>query len=744
MNSILLLGAALAGLPILLHLIMKQEPKRLPFPAFRFLKQKQRINQRKMRLRHFLLLALRVILIALFAATLYQPTLLSENLNISGDQPIAAAIIIDTSPSMGYLVNDKSRLEEARIRALELIDELPDGSRIAILETGEPGGEWLRSRDDARTRLKKLEKPSGVSLPLTSSISHAFGLFKTVDQESDSTDPLPRLVAIFTDRAAACWDPGQTDNLKKLRDADPDRKPAMAVVDVGSDSPVNVSIASVEMKPQLLPANVPALISVAVGSLGADVEAGLICKLDGGAPLRKTVPIPAGQSRGLGFEFKDLTPGLHQIEVKLETPDKLMFDNTRYFTFRVSEPRRILTIADDVKDARFWDLAHEAKGDFTSDTMTPEQAVAADWRKFEAVVVLSVANPNQPEGNPLWSKLLKFAQGGGKVILMPIGDDRLVLDAYDPTKPTADEAANKLMPAALKSVIEARGGVTWALDGRTLEHPMLIDFKAWKQQGNIDVIQNPRRTRKYWDVELLPGSRVIVRYDDDPDNTKRHPAVIERDVGKGKVILLTTRMDVPWDKEQTWHDYWETVGSSWYVVFPNILMTYLTGRTEDANFNNLTSQSVAVNLNTLGSKVDRLVLEGPGLVTQEETYVRLDENQKEVRFGPQRTTTPGNFLLNVEEKDATGIVRLRAIDGFSLNVPADESVMEKVPAAAIEELTGSNSILAVGKNLKLGDVIRDTLPQPVDLFPWLLIGVLLLLAMESVVANRFYRVRRSS
>ena len=31
-------GAALVGLPILLHLIMRQEPKRLPFPAFRFLK----------------------------------------------------------------------------------------------------------------------------------------------------------------------------------------------------------------------------------------------------------------------------------------------------------------------------------------------------------------------------------------------------------------------------------------------------------------------------------------------------------------------------------------------------------------------------------------------------------------------------------------------------------------------------------------------------------------------------------
>ena len=41
-----LTGAALIGLPILLHLIMRQKPKRLQFPAFRFLLQKHRTNQR--------------------------------------------------------------------------------------------------------------------------------------------------------------------------------------------------------------------------------------------------------------------------------------------------------------------------------------------------------------------------------------------------------------------------------------------------------------------------------------------------------------------------------------------------------------------------------------------------------------------------------------------------------------------------------------------------------------------------
>ena len=47
MHAILLATAMLVGLPILLHLNMKQEPKRLVFPAIRFLQQKRRINQRR-------------------------------------------------------------------------------------------------------------------------------------------------------------------------------------------------------------------------------------------------------------------------------------------------------------------------------------------------------------------------------------------------------------------------------------------------------------------------------------------------------------------------------------------------------------------------------------------------------------------------------------------------------------------------------------------------------------------------
>ena len=55
-HAYLLGGLALVGVPILIHLVTREKPKHLRFPAFRFLLQKFQTNRRKLRLHHLLLL----------------------------------------------------------------------------------------------------------------------------------------------------------------------------------------------------------------------------------------------------------------------------------------------------------------------------------------------------------------------------------------------------------------------------------------------------------------------------------------------------------------------------------------------------------------------------------------------------------------------------------------------------------------------------------------------------------------
>src|SRR5262245_40772548 len=78
---ILLGGLLLAGLPVLLHFLIRDKPRILAFPAFQFLMQRQRSNTRKLRLRHLLLMLLRIGLLALLCLALARPRWSSPLIN---------------------------------------------------------------------------------------------------------------------------------------------------------------------------------------------------------------------------------------------------------------------------------------------------------------------------------------------------------------------------------------------------------------------------------------------------------------------------------------------------------------------------------------------------------------------------------------------------------------------------------------------------------------------------------------
>src|SRR5206468_11239654 len=129
-HPLLLGGLLLVGIPVLIHLIMRQKPKRLPFPAFRFLLQKHRTNQTRLRLRPLLLLLLRMAVIAALCLALVRPALTGGVLpSFVGDRPVSAILLIFTSYSMEYSVSGKTRPDAARRRAPALPDAPPEGSK---------------------------------------------------------------------------------------------------------------------------------------------------------------------------------------------------------------------------------------------------------------------------------------------------------------------------------------------------------------------------------------------------------------------------------------------------------------------------------------------------------------------------------------------------------------------------------------------------------------------------------------
>jgi hypothetical protein len=83
----------------------------------------------------------------------------------------------------------------------------------------------------------------------------------------------------------------------------------------------------------------------------------------------------------------------------------------------------------------------------------------------------------------------------------------------------------------------------------------------------------------------------------------------------------------------------------------------------------------------------------------------------------------------------------QAVAGFSINARPEECQLTRDPELVkkIEAVLGPDTVLAVGHTATLHDALQRHWRQPVELFPWLMIALLLVLAVENLLANKFYR-----
>jgi hypothetical protein len=715
-HPLLLGGLVLAGVPILVHLIMRQKPKHLLFPAVRFLMQKHKSNQRRLQLRHLLLLLLRMAIIAALCLALARPRVSSEQIGLSGDRPVAAVFLFDTRPTMGYVTGGKSRLDEARQRASELLDELPDGSQVAVFDSAGAASD-LMPVSVARQQIAALETHPA-NHPLTQQLGNAYAMLAKVIQEQDNPDetPLP-FVYVFSDRTRGSWDETQTEYLKQQRDHVPQPGAQAVYIDVGVNEPVDLAITRVELPREVVPAKQPVVIKVMVQAVGTDADATLSCQIDGEAsPDKKPVRLEAGQSEVVVFERNNLKRGQHEVVLSLKPDDKqLPFNNTAYATFEIRKPRQVLLICDDPENALLWQAALESTLGFTCEVKTPHDVAdfgLDDLKTYKAICMLDVKQPT----DGLWDKLGSYARStGGGVAVLP-GGKELNLEAYH------SEAALHVLPGTLEKPITSKDGVVWSWPDTVYQHPMLRPFREWNRDPALDFVKYPRKATRYWEVKRVPGGNAVIRYADKDSR----PALLERLLNPGKVLLFTTPLD---GRDPRWNDYMDSL-TSFGPVLADRSVGYLAGDAEEGVFNFKCGQRVPVVL-PAKPRFRTYMIQGPG-ITGTNAILQVAESQNEVLV--TQALLPGPYRVKgmSDEGDQT-------LAQFSMNAAPEDSDLSRVPEEKIQAVLGPNSILPVDRKADLRELLKGHWSQPVELFPWLMILLLLVLAVENLLANKFYR-----
>ena len=169
--GLLFLGAALV--PPLLHLFQRRRPPDVAFPAVRYLRQTEREASRTIRLRHLLLLLLRVAAVALLALAAARPVVPRRG---AEHQPTAVVVVLDHSLSSGAVSGGVRAFDDLAARARETLAAARASDAAWLI--GADGIARRGSREEL-LRVVAAARPEARRLDLSAAVATAARLLRT-------------------------------------------------------------------------------------------------------------------------------------------------------------------------------------------------------------------------------------------------------------------------------------------------------------------------------------------------------------------------------------------------------------------------------------------------------------------------------------------------------------------------------------------------------------------------------------
>jgi uncharacterized membrane protein len=645
---------------------------------------------------------------------------------VSPDLPVAAVFLFDTSQSMEYRQEGRTRLDEVKVLANEHLSTLPRQSRIAVADSsGTLPVLFQADVAGAQKRIESLET-SPKFVPLNDRLRAALRLqeddrkrtMSAAGQDATglATDRLIREVYIFTDLSRSAW----TEATGKLLREELERLPWASVylIDVGVDEPRSIALTGLKLSDEEVSSDGEFVIEATVVSQGFDGQEVTVEFYTHGLnsePVERgqsTVVLKNGSGQPLQFAAEVTNEKILLGEMRLVTSDPLAIDNQLRFTIGTRPPLRVLLIAparnagaQGVEDGPAFELFNLLTASGVDVKFLPAHKLdSAELTATDIVVLVNVPAPSERT----WKQLHQFVSAGGGLIgflgsAAFDGGRGIQVGAW-----TTPEAL-AVLPGKLDVVRLFRNPC--GLDVKDTGNPLLAEFNV--QGVAADVAQIP--VWKCWHVEPADDARVMVRFTDD----RSTPAVVERAIGRGRAALFTTAGNLEFDERKQWN----RLPGEWpFFVLVNRLALFITGRT-DAKFN--------------FSANDAIVLENNGERPIRDYLLRK----------PAGAQLPGSVAADsdsiwIEDANELGhyLIKPRG-DGrpisFSVNHDSGESNFSRVTPTDLDNLLGEGRY-SVARDVESLTRSVTAGRLGVEVFPLILGIVLILFCLELLSANQFY------
>jgi hypothetical protein len=777
LNASMMIGGLLIAVPFLIHLAMRRKPTVELFPALRFVRKKQVTNKRTLRFKQWLLLLLRSLLLAILVFALAGPsadrlvagnwviigtvsllillvavvliaavaeqvsrsmvvlitivlllltgfdglfvysTLTNDESVLVGDEDaaVAAVLIFDNSPRMGYQQNDQTRLAAGQFIGDWLVRQLPNDSQIAVIDLAAPPHVFSQDINSAVHAIEQLQITYTPEL-LQTAIRSALELISTSELTRHE-------VYLFTDLAKSAWETIPESLSVALRAADVE----LFLVDVGLEQPDNVALGIAKLSGAVLTQHGSIDLIVNVQSIGHATQRTVTLKLENPDPTlpvitdgelqtptttklaEQVVVFPAADvptAQVLSFSLSGLAPGEHHGSLTLTGVDGLAIDDVRYFTVSVRPAWNILVVAPPDVPTRFFTEAIAPASErqmghspYRVKIVRNHNLISEELAAYTGVVFIDPA----PLPKDLQQQLSEYVASGGSLGLF-LGHN-MELSAANAHADLIGGTLTRQWRADTGNFLEIRDG----------QHRSLRSFQT--MPSSVPWAQFP--IMRYWHLENLGvQTQTVMQF-----SQTRHPALTQRNHGKGIVLTLLTPISEPaqiagrtsWNELVSGDDNWP-----YFLLINGIAETLVS--TGESRFNYLAGETVHIS-NSTTTYPDRYQLFTPDADVQD---TRVLAETIQIPF----TQRPGAYRLK-------GIQDGPIVRGFSVNVPEQYSDLERLtPAALQRHLNGIDFQVARSRHEIEFGVRQRRVGQ--EFYPLLLILFATVFFLEHLMCNRFY------
>lgn len=606
LNPAVLFGLLAASIPIIIHLLNLRKLKKIDFSTLQFLKELQKNKIRKIKIKQWLLLALRVLIILAIVTAFARPTIVG--VSIGGTTSAAkttAVFILDDTFSMSVVDQNGSYFNQAKEAIKNILTQFEEGDEFGlVLVSHQPDEIEMTSNLNKFVQEVDATNISYASGKLNNSIIKAaelIGEAKNFNKE----------IYVLAD-----FQKGRLANEDEIIDLKEQlgEQVRLYTFNYSGKEVFNFGIDDLKLNTQIFEKDKPVKFEATLKNYSERTKDNLVVSLfiNGERLAQQSINLNSGESKIANLEASARNFGYNDAIIEIEEDD-IIQDNKRYTSFFISEKIPVLILADDVNDTKLIEAALKSvseKGYFDITIKKTEQISGVSLNNFQVIILLSDNFGNESV------KLNQFLSSGKGIVIFPPSENG---------SSGFNSSLNSIGITSAGSFVKLEAGQSIHFSETDFNHPLFENIFMDEKKKQIE---SPE-IFSYFKINPGGKGKSIIKLQDESS------FLSEYSIGDGKVLLFSSSPVFSWSDFPIKGIFAPLVTKSvmYLSAYNKNEVNYFAGET--------------INVNVAERTLPQIKIVRPD---KSEDFINIDENQTSDFISYAATSLAGNYEFLSGEK----------------------------------------------------------------------------------------------